>query len=113
MWPSGDCDGQLPGGLLVRAGKATRRRSFASGNTADDLRRDAGEPDVELLTATGNGNGIAAGAAGTVRISGSTITENAAGLFQTGGGVLLSRTDNTVEGNTANTSGSITTSTPQ
>jgi CSLREA domain-containing protein len=96
-------------GLLVSAGKATVRRSLASGNTADGLRCDAGELDVETLMATGNGNGIAAGSAGTVRVSSSTVTENAVGLSQTGGGVLLSRTDNTVEGNTANTSGSITT----
>lgn len=52
--------------------------------------------------------GIAAGpSSGTVRVSRSTVTDNAVGLQQSGAGVLLSRTDNTVEGNTTPTVGTI------
>jgi hypothetical protein len=43
----------------------------------------------------------------TVRVSNSTVTDNQFGLSQTGPAVLLSRGNNTVEGNGANTLGTI------
>lgn len=43
---------------------------------------------------------IAVGAGATVRVSNSTITENDFGLFAGAGASLLSRGNNTVEGNT-------------
>jgi hypothetical protein len=96
-------------GLSVSAGaSASVRGSCVSSNSASGLTCDAGDLEVDGCLAVGNGNAIVAGPGNaTVRVSGSVLTDNATGLLQTGAGVLLSRGDNTVEGNAANTSGTI------
>jgi hypothetical protein len=79
--------------------------AFASGTGAVQL-------NVARCVISNNGNGITAGsslgAVATVRLSGSTVTGNGTGLNNTGSpALILSRGDNTVEGNATNTSGTI------
>ena len=98
-------------GMKAGAGAiASIRRSVASGNASGLVADGAGaEMDIDACLAANNGTvGIAAGpSGGTVRLSRSVVTDNATGLAQSGSGTLLSRTDNTVEGNTADTAGTI------
>jgi hypothetical protein len=69
--------------------------------------------NIDNCVASFNANaGIAAQSSSTgiatVRLSNSTVTNNAFGLVNFGSpAVLLSRSDNTVEGNATNTSGTI------
>src|SRR5262249_51445402 len=65
------------------------------------------EVTVEDCLITGNGTGASASVNGTLRIADSCVSDNGTGLAQSGGGTLLSRVDNTVEGNTTDTSGTI------
>ena len=91
-------------------GKASTRRSVASGNATGLVANGAGaELDLDNCLVANNGTlGIAAGpSGGSVRVSRSVVTNNGVGLQQSGSGTLLSRTDNTIEGNTTNTSGTI------
>ncbi len=105
-------------GLFVSSGKASIADSVASGNTSVGIEAGAPSPsftaevNVEsCLVANNAGNGIVSGPAttNTVRVSNSTVTDNATfGLEAESLGVLLSRTDNTVEGNGTDTSGTST-----
>ena len=96
-------------GLVVGNGsKASIRRSVASGNESGLVADGTGaELDADACLVVNNGTvGIAAGpSGGIVRVSRSTVTGNSVGLQQSGAGTFLSRTDNTVEGNSTNTSG--------
>jgi hypothetical protein len=47
------------------------------------------------------------GGSATVRLSNSTVTDNQIGLWEQSPGLLLSRGNNTVEGNGTNTMGTI------
>jgi hypothetical protein len=63
--------------------------------------------NLENCVVTGNGIGIfatggIAGGAAIARVSNSTITGNGAGVRATEGGSILSRLNNTVEGNENN-----------
>jgi hypothetical protein len=95
--------------------KATVKGGVASGNTTGFYvaPSDGSSPQltVEGSVVTNNsstGVQAASGAGfGTVRISNSTVTNNGVGLLQSGSGVLQSRTNNTVEGNGTDTSGTI------
>jgi parallel beta helix pectate lyase-like protein len=60
-----------------------------------------------------NGTAITAATNGTVRVSNTTVTRNGTGLMQTGSGVFRSRGNNTVDGNSTETTGTITTFGPQ
>jgi hypothetical protein len=88
--------GHLNGGVHVNSGSA-----------------DAAELDIENCMFTKNGYGIAVESmstgVATVRISNSIITHNGIGLFNVFGSpaVLLSRGNNTLEGNGTDTSGTI------
>jgi hypothetical protein len=94
------------------AAKVTIRDSVAAGNTDYGFAvlasfRGAAELNLENCVATGNGIGIfvtggIAGGAAIVRVSNSTITGNGAGVRATEGGSILSRLNNTVEGNENN-----------
>ena len=110
--------GRLEGntfGLLAKDGAAvTVRNSVASQNTSVGfiaLCRDGGpaELNIENCVASYNDWGIGAqrelGVA-TVRVCNSTVTDNQVGLENTMG-VLLSRGNNTVEGNVNDTVGTI------
>jgi Right handed beta helix region len=88
--------GNLQGGLILD--------SHLGGGISGDL-------NVEDCLLAHNGTAIMSlafgGGLGLVRVSNSTIAYNATGLFANGG-ALLSRVNNTVEGNTTNTTGTIT-----
>ena len=103
-------------GLLVEAGaKVTVRNSIASGGqdglAAESSSAAATELDVENCVASNNVNvgirldRLSTGAV-TVRVSNSTVTDNNTGLTTFGTASLLSRGNNTVEGNV--TDGSFT-----
>jgi hypothetical protein len=94
------------------AAKVTIRDSVAAGNTDYGFAvlasaRGAAEMNLENCVAAGNGIGIfatggIAGGAAIARVSNSTITGNGAGVRATEGGSILSRLNNTVEGNESN-----------
>lgn len=104
-------------GLVANEGsKVTVRNSLASGGTAGfasaSANSDAVEMNVENCVATNNDTGMEAqsGSTGvaTLRVSNSVVTDNAIGLKNFGTpAVLLSRGNNTVEGNGTDTSGSV------
>jgi hypothetical protein len=78
----------------------TVRDSVASGNVNEGfLAEHGGELNIESCVAANNGIGILSGVvpAALVRVSNTTVTDNATGLFASGS--LLSRSNNTVEGN--------------
>jgi hypothetical protein len=88
-------------------------RNVNAGIAADDFSPTASvEVNVDSCVASGNGFGIVARSTSTgistARVSDSTITDNGTGLLNNGSpAVLLSRTNNSIEGNTINTSGPI------
>jgi hypothetical protein len=99
-------------GLLARDGSTvTVRNSLASGNVigfaAESGSASAAELDIENCAASNNGTGILASSnstgVATVRVSNSTVTDNQTGLDNAAGpAVILSRGNNTVEGNIPN-----------
>ena len=96
-------------GLLV-AGSGTQvsiANSVASGNTFYGLfGNGSAELNIEdCLVANNPSRGINSDGGATVRVSNSTVTNNGFGLYN--GATLLSRLNNTVQGNTANKSGTI------
>ena len=104
--------------FVLPSSTVTVRNSLASGNSADGFAAASGtaapaELDIENCVASNNGLGIVASSSSsgavTVRVSNSTVTHNGAGLDNVFGapGLLLSRGNNTVEGNTSDTSGPI------
>jgi hypothetical protein len=106
------------GGLVVLPeARVTVRNSVASGNGAGFLALSdtaaAAELNIENCVASNNDDGIVAQSTSTgiatVRVANSTVTDNGVvGLHNFGSpAVLLSRGNNTVEGNTTNTSGTI------
>jgi hypothetical protein len=109
-------------GLDVEGGsRATVTNSLASGNTDSGFFAEsfsAGAPaelNIENCVASNNSFGIFASRISngdgviTVRVSNSTVTDNRFGLVTNGGATaaILSRTNNTVEGNGTDTSGNI------
>jgi hypothetical protein len=105
-------------GLVAQDGaKVSIRNSVASSNefglSALSSSASAAELTIEGCVVSNNAStGIAARSdstgVATVRISGSTVTDNTFGLANFGApAVLLSRVNNTVEGNVVNTSGVI------
>jgi hypothetical protein len=104
-------------GLLAAASSIVAIRNSLAANNFEGLKATAAssanaELDIESCIASNNINGVAAlspstGVA-TVRVSNSTVTANVAGLVNNGSpAVLLSRTNNTVEGNNQDFSGTI------
>jgi nitrous oxidase accessory protein NosD len=102
-------------GILVQDGTRTAvRGSVASGNIHGIIgQAGAGIVDLtvaDCLVTHNSGYGVLsevdAGGSAVVRVSGSTVTGNQTGLASMGSSAaMLSRGDNTVEGNTANTVG--------
>jgi hypothetical protein len=78
----------------------TIRDSVASGSSVTGLVGEGGgELNIENCLAANNNNGIASVTDGsTVRVSNTTVTDNVTGLAA-GNGMLLSRGNNTVQGN--------------
>jgi len=95
-------------GLLVGEALVSISNSVISGNGQNGI-ENRGEVNVEGCLIANNGSaGIDALTTGTVRVSNSTVTDNAGkGLYQNGG-TLYSRQNNTVAGNSPDTSGTIT-----
>jgi hypothetical protein len=112
-------EGSVVGLEVVGGSRVTVRNSLASGNT-DGLDADspgggaAAEVNIENCVFSNNFSGIRAsrgqtGGAVTVRVSNSTVTDNKFGLSTSGSGpvTILSRGNNTVEGNVTDTQGTI------
>ena len=103
--------GEGDGNGLVIAGsaKVAIRESVASGNNFSGLYVEHAGTELNVegcLIANNKGNGIRSQPSTIVRVSNSTITGNATGLSDAG--ALLTRGNNTVDGNTTNVSGPIT-----
>jgi len=104
-------------GVFVYNGVLVLHASNVSGNSAAGVFAygvgGGAAPDVtvEDCLIAHNGDGAdswgTSGGIATLRVSNSTIVYNLFGLDQFDGGTLLSRSDNTVEGNTVDTSGTI------
>jgi hypothetical protein len=92
---------------ITSAASVSIEESVASGGTGPGVSCTAGDVTVDDCLLAGNGTGASASGTGTIRISDSCVTDNTTGLAQAGGGTLLSRTDNTVEGNGSNTTGTV------
>jgi hypothetical protein len=94
--------------------KASVRNSVSSGNlsgfSAGGLNR-AAELNIENCLVTNNSayGIVTINFDGTIRVSGSTVTNNGTGFAQSGSLVLESFGNNRVRGNTTNASGTITT----
>ena len=98
-------------GFVVQSGgKLTVSQSVAANNSAAGfVATNGGEMVVENCIARGNNRGMFAIAAGTVmRVSNSVATANATGFLQQTSALFQSRGNNTVLGNTTETSGTIT-----
>lgn len=111
-------DGNGNGLLLQGNGTAVARNSSFSGNLVAGAAASAGpsgssvELNLETCVMAHNGDlGVYSsgrnGGSATVRISNCTIVGNATGVQTSGGGVVLSRGNNTIEGNGANVSGTL------
>jgi hypothetical protein len=91
-------------GLAITGGvRATVARSSATSNTFMGFYADTGATlDVEDSVAFGNGStGIMALTGGTVRLSNTTVTNNATGLHAGSGSDILSYGSNRIAGNAA------------
>jgi hypothetical protein len=110
-------NGISTGGLLAfHRSRVTVRNSLASGNGFGFLGQSSTAQDAELnienCIASNNIFGIRTVATSTgvarVRVSNSTVTDNSTGLSNNGApALLLTRGNNTVEGNGSDTSGTI------
>lgn len=111
-------EGNGNGLLLQNNGTAVARNSSFSGNLLAGAAASAGPPgsSVELnlescvMAHNGDPGVVSSGRNGgstTVRISNCTIVDNATGVLAFSGGVVLSRGNNTIEGNGANVSGTL------
>jgi hypothetical protein len=102
-------------GVLLGTGKVSLTNSFISGSNTNlqaSSNGTAAELNVEnCVVANSTGVGIfvraLGGGSATVRLSNSTVTDNQIGLWEQSPGLLLSRGNNTVEGNGTNTMGTI------
>ena len=104
-------EGNADNGLsIIEGAKASVRDTVASGNPIcfGAYSADPSQPaelNIDRCLIANNGTGVRVdgynGATPIIRISNSTVTNNnLSGLVQVGSGVLLSRLNNTVEGNT-------------
>jgi hypothetical protein len=108
-------------GLLVGTGAGSLTDSFISGSNTNLQVASNGavaELDVEnCVVANSPSVGIfvraLGGGSAVVRLSNSTVTDNQIGLWQQPTGSLLSRGNNTIEGNGTNTMGTIGSYTPK
>ena len=103
-------------GLVAEAGSnVTVRNSLASGNTLSGFAAVANaapaELNIENCVSSNNEGGISARAVSgstqvaTARVSNSAVTDNFGGLVILNGGVILSRGNNTIEGNNLTVAG--------
>jgi hypothetical protein len=101
-----------PGSVQVNAESSVMSDNAGDGVLALATGTGAIQVSIARCVVSSNGNGILAQSnstgVATVRLSSSTVTGNGFGLFNNGSpALLLSRGDNTVEGNSTDTSGTI------
>ncbi|MBA3713254.1 MAG: right-handed parallel beta-helix repeat-containing protein [Pyrinomonadaceae bacterium] len=93
--------------------RVTVRNTVSANNGSGFVAEDTAVLNAENCVATNNtavGFRVGGGTgASTMRVSNSVATTNGTGFQQTGTGTFQSRLNNTVQGNTANTAGTITT----
>jgi hypothetical protein len=103
-------------GLYVSSNaKAGIKDAVVAGNGIglNALAGGTGDSELAIETCALSNNSIgayatsSAGGVGNLWISGSSVTGNTTGLLQGSSGVILSRTNNTIEGNGTDTSGTI------
>ncbi len=99
-------------GLFARGNsRVTVRNTVAANNGSGFVAEDTAVLNAENCVATNNtaaGFRVGGGTgASTMRVSNSVATTNGTGFQQTGTGTFQSRQNNTVQGNTANTAGTI------
>jgi parallel beta-helix repeat protein len=87
--------------------------SVVAGNTTSGVTAVSGTVDLEDCLIAGNGVGVSVTGTAISRVSDSIITDNGTGLSQSGGAALLSRFNNTIEGNTTDISGTVNPYTPK
>ena len=117
-------------GITVLSSEATIRRSLASGNGTSGIiallsfaeiastsavhngsagfSAQSSTMTIDSSAASGNDAGLRLDSAAIARISNSTFTRNATGISNGGGGLVETRANNTVRGNTTDVSGSLT-----
>jgi len=117
-------------GLTVLSSEATIRRSIASGNSTSGIiallssaeiastaavqNGSAGfsvqssTMTIDASVASGNDAGVRLDSAATARISNSSFTRNATGMSISSGGLVETRANNTVRGNTTDVTGTLT-----
>jgi predicted outer membrane repeat protein len=105
------------GNIVVAGGSAEIRRSVISGASQDGvLVLDGSDANIADCLISGNLTGVSVRAnslAASAHISSSIVTDNGTGFVQFSLGVLLSRGDNTLEGNGTNVSGTVGSYTPK
>jgi hypothetical protein len=102
-------------GMWVGSGaKATIKGGVVAGNSIGiyTASNDGTNPETTIEGSAVSNNtswGVASVGAvlATTRVSNTTVTNNGTGLYQSGSGALVSRTNNTVEGNSSDTAGTI------
>ena len=100
-------EGNPIGIFLASGATATIRNSVASGNNTA-MEASSAELNIEnCLIANNPTTGVLSGPGATIRVAGSTVTDNGTGFFQFSTGVLLSRGNNTLQGNSIATQGTI------
>jgi Right handed beta helix region len=91
-------------GFAAFQGRMTITSSTAAQNTSIGIHANVGsEVTLESVVSHGNGTGLTVATGSAARISNSTFTDNATGIAN--GGAVETRGNNTVRGNTANTTG--------
>jgi hypothetical protein len=109
-------EGNTGFGLLVDTGKVSLADSVISGSNTNLQAVSNGtvtDVNVENCVVANSSTGVAifvnalGGGSTTLRLSNSTVTDNQIGLWQHSPALLLSRGNNTVEGNGTNTMGTI------
>jgi hypothetical protein len=88
--------------------RAAISRSTASGNSSGLIVFGGGKMTVESSVFVGNAVGLNVANDGFARISNSTFTENSNGISVNGTGVVETRQNNTVRGNTNDVNGALT-----
>src|SRR5262249_10520223 len=99
--------------VFAQLSKVSIRDSVSSGNGIG-FHSETGELNIDNCLASKNvDGGVESANGGVVRVSNSTITDNGQGLSQQGTAILYSRGNNTVEGNTQDILGTITSYSPK
>ena len=95
-------------GIFVGSGSARISNTVLTGHVYGAAAQYSGaDVTVERCQVWGNGTGLAAFINGLLRVSGSNVTRNTLGLYNSSS-TLISFGNNVIDGNTTNTNGTIT-----